>query len=214
MLLGTGEGVNGQYSFLTSGSGLGFSLLYGPYDIDLEITSIGTNFAAYAQTPNQLAVATNLDQTSGSATGDYAYVIGQLETLSPSQMPGAFNQLAGDIYPSISAIELQTTTTWMQLLSNRLAQQLRPVGIGGGVEEVSMTGDRYLPEIRLVSYQGSDGQVQQGRQLVLRRVSYVPRWTGWTQGYGLGGGVNGNGNAGGLNYGLGGTLFGIERWLG
>ncbi|HEY4312292.1 MAG TPA: autotransporter outer membrane beta-barrel domain-containing protein, partial [Pirellulales bacterium] len=195
------------------GSGLGFSILYDPLGIELLITSVGTNFAADAQTSNQLAVANVLDATSGTATGDYAYVIGQLETLSSGQMPGALDQLAGDIYPSISAIELQTTTTWMQLLSNRLAQQLRPVAIDGGVEGVSMTGDRYLPEIRLVSFQGSNGQVQQGSQLILRRVSYVPSWTGWTQGYGLGGGVNGNGNAGGLNYGLGGTLFGIDRWL-
>jgi outer membrane autotransporter protein len=41
----------------------------------------------------------------------------------------------------------------------------------------------------------------------------LPRWTGWTQGYGQGGSVSGNGNAGGLGYGLGGTLFGLDRWL-
>jgi autotransporter-associated beta strand protein len=213
LLTSTGS-ITGHYSNLTvSGGGLGFTVIYDPHDIELELTSFGTNFATYAQTANQLAVATTLDATSGSATGDYAYVIAQLQTLSSSQLPGAFNQLAGDIYPSVSAIELQTTTTWMQLLSNRLAQQLRPAAVGGTVEEVGVAGEKYNADFQLVSYQSSDGQVRTAPRLIIRKVSYVPRWTGWVQSYGLGGSVAGNGNAGGLNYGLGGSLVGIDRWL-
>lgn len=171
-------------------------------------------------------MAAVLDQTSGSATGDYATVIGQLQTLDAAQTQSAMNQMAGDIYASIGAVELQTTTTWMQLISNRLAGQLRPVASGAwepaggaaggpsgaGSGAAASEGEQLDVEVRTVSYQQSDGQTRNLPQLVFRRRT-APRWTGWTQGYGLGGGVSGNGNAGGLNYGLGGSLVGMERWL-
>jgi uncharacterized protein with beta-barrel porin domain len=217
VLTATG-GVTGSYSTTilpSPGAALTFALEYEPNEIELFINS---GFSHVAQTPNQLAVAKALDLSSGTASGDYGTVISQLQTLNSAQLQGAFNQLAGDIYPSISSIELQTTTAWMQLLSNRLAQQLRPVAIGGAAEETSpqagvASGEKYEADVRLVSYQSSDGQQRVAPRLVIRQVSNTPRWTGWTQGYGLGGSVAGNGNAGGLSYGLGGSLVGVDRWL-
>ena len=38
-------------------------------------------------------------------------------------------------------------------------------------------------------------------------------WTGWTQGYGLGGSAKSDGNAPGVGYNMGGVLAGMERWL-
>ncbi len=214
LLAATGS-ITGHYSFLMeTGGSLGFSVIYDPHDIELMINSIGTNFAHYAQTPNQFAVGTALDASSGTATGDYQTVITQLQTLNSSQLPGAMNQLAGDIYPSIGAIELQTTTAWMQLISNRLAGQLRPVELGGTAPEpaVAVAG-QVNADVKLVSYTDSDGQVRREPCYTFTPVSTVPRWTGWTQGYGLGGSVASNGNAGGLNYGLGGSLVGMDRWI-
>ncbi|EMI40857.1 serine protease [Rhodopirellula sp. SWK7] len=37
------------------------------------------------------------------------------------------------------------------------------------------------------------------------------QWRGWMTGYGLGGSADSDGNASGIDYGLGGTTFGIER---
>ncbi len=223
-------GVTGQYTntFLPPPSGsLRFSLEYLPDDIEL---IIGQNFSGVAVTPNQMAVAMVLDQTSGSATGDYATVIGQLQTLNAMQTQSAMNQMAGDIYASMGGVELQTTTAWLQLISNRLAGQLRPAASGvweqtasaggaGGTGSVAgasraatADSEQYDVEVRTVSYRQPDGQVRTAPQYVFRRQS-APVWTGWTQGYGLGGGVSGNGNAGGLNYGLGGSMVGMERWL-
>jgi outer membrane autotransporter protein len=141
-------------------------------------------------------------------------VIGQLSSLSPGQLTSALDQLAGDIYASISSMELQNTTTWMQLLSNRLAGQLRPEALesSAGTAGAPIADDVIDADVQLVSYQQPDGQTIVAPRLVYRKTK-LPRWTGWTQGYGQGGSVSGNGNAGGLGYGLGGTLFGLDRWF-
>jgi len=49
--------------------------------------------------------------------------------------------------------------------------------------------------------------------LVPAQNSYASNWGGWVLGYGLGGSAQGDGNATGLNWSLGGTAFGAHRWL-
>jgi uncharacterized protein with beta-barrel porin domain len=215
-ILTASSGVTGTYSttILPSfGSGMFFSLDYEPGEIELILNAApGTHFSASATNFNQLAVATTLDHSSIGAAGDYGTVIAQLQTLSAGQLPGALNQLAGDIYPSIGAIELQTTTTWMQLLSNRIAGQLSPASLDSPAAADTAASPEYDADVQLVSYQDTSGQVQTTPRVVFRQRR-VPVWSGWAQGYGLGGNVSGNGNAGGLNYGLGGMLLGADRWL-
>ena len=216
ILTATG-GVTGQYNSLIApspGNGDFFTLDYEPIEIDLILTQApGTNFAASATTFNQLQVATAIDNSSVGATGDYGTVIGQLSSLSTGQLPGALNQLAGDIYPSISTIELQNTTTWMQLVSNRLAGQLRPESLES-LRDGGNAGRRQCDRRRRAIGFLPAGRWADGRRAAfVFRKTKLPRWTGWTQGYGQGGSVSGNGNAGGLGYGLGGTLFGLDRWL-
>ncbi|HEY5313376.1 MAG TPA: autotransporter outer membrane beta-barrel domain-containing protein, partial [Pirellulales bacterium] len=215
-ILTASSGLTGTYSTTnlpSPGSGMFFSLDYEPDEIELILNApLGTHFADSAKTFNQFAVASTLDHSSTGASGDYGTVIAQLQTLSTGQLPGALNQLAGDIYPSIGAIELQTTTTWMQLLSNRIAGQLSPAPADGPAPADAAAAPQYDADVQFVSYQDTSGQVQSLPRVVLRQRR-VPLWTGWAQGYGLGGNVSGNGNAGGLNYGLGGTLFGADRWL-
>ncbi|HEX3655240.1 MAG TPA: autotransporter domain-containing protein [Pirellulales bacterium] len=215
-ILTASSGVTGTYSttILPSfGSGMFFSLDYEPGEIELILNAApGTHFSASATNFNQLAVATTLDHSSIGAAGDYGTVIAQLQTLSTGQLPGALNQLAGDIYPSIGAIELQTTTTWMQLLSNRIAGQLSPASLDSPAAADTAASPEYDADVQLVSYQDTSGQVQTTPRVVFRQRR-VPVWSGWAQGYGLGGNVSGNSNAGGLNYGLGGMLLGADRWL-
>ena len=38
-------------------------------------------------------------------------------------------------------------------------------------------------------------------------------WTGWAQGFGLGGNAKSDGNAAGADYGMGGVVAGVERWM-
>ena len=164
---------------------------------------VNSNLSPYASTTNQLAIARIFDQTGSNATGDYANGITQLTSLSSAQLTNALNQLSGDIYGSLGAIERQTTTAELQLLSNRLA------GLSGaGIPSVEVAQRRN--SLRLVSSNNDpvDSDVVPGR-----KSDSKFHWTSWAQGYGLGGNVGSDGNAGGLNYRLGGTLFGVERWF-
>jgi uncharacterized protein with beta-barrel porin domain len=109
---------------------------------------------------------------------------------------------SGDIYANIGAVEKQTTTLEMQLMSNRLA------GLAGPTSTSSCycAANPQSSGLKLVSYKGSDGQVRTLPCLMSSPNMTV--WNTWAQGYGLSGSLNG-----GFNYGLGGTLFGADRWL-
>lgn len=165
---------------------------------------VNSDLSGYATTPNQNAVAQVLDRAGGNATGDLANGITQLTTLSSAQLSNALNQLSGDIYGSIGTIERQTTTVELLLLSNRLA------GLSGaGIPSVEVAQRRNA--LRLVSSQAEEPTTS---DIAPGRTSNNNfNWTSWAQGYGLGGSVGSDGNAGGLNYRLGGTLFGVERWF-
>ncbi len=203
-ILSAAGGLTGAYSSVVTSSlaqNIVFSEQYSPNNLQLTVNS---NVSGSAQTPNQLAVATVIDQSSGSATGAYATAITQLTTLNSGQLSHALNQLSGDIYPSLSTIQQQTTTAQMQLISNRLASLTGP-----GIPAVSSISRK--SNVRFVSSQGGAASSESDPA---DPFEDRPRsWSTWAQGYGLGGNIGGDGNAGGTNYRLGGTLFGVERWL-
>ncbi len=217
-ILSATSGLSGQYALVqptTTTQNIVFTEQYNPNNLQVIVNS---NLAQYVQSSNLVAVASVLDRTSGTATGDYANALTQLTTLGPGQLSGALNQLSGDIYPSLGTVELQTTTVQMQLLSNRLA------GLAWTRGSLPSVAQR-TNGIRLVSSQSSNSPPADGSTtgagsptvqspLFSSDGSVSQSWTTWAQGYGLGGSFANDGNAGGLNYRLGGTLFGVERWLG
>ena len=203
-ILTAAGGLNGNYTSMTTSplsQNIVFQQQYSANDLQLIVNS---NISPLAQTPNQAAVASVIDQSSATATGDFANAITQLTTLSSGQLSNALNQLSGEIYSSIGAIERQTTTLELQLLSNRLAGLTGP-----GVPAVTSTQSN--SGIRLVSKQAANPQ--SSNPTTSTPTPSQMSWTTWGQGYGLGGNVGGDGNAGGLNYRLAGTLFGAEKWL-
>ena len=217
-ILSATGGLSGQYAVVqstTTTQNIVFTEQYNPNNLQVIVNS---NLTQFVQSSNLVAVASALDQTSGTATGSYANALTQLTTLGPGQLSGALNQLSGDIIPSIGTIERQTTTVQMQLLSNRLA------GLAWTGTPSPSVAQR-TNGIRLVSSQSSnsppnDGSTGGSGNPVVQSPTFSSggstsqTWTTWAQGYGLGGNFAGDGNAGGLNYRLGGTLFGVERWIG
>ena len=217
-ILSATSGLSGQYALVqptTTTQNIVFTEQYNPNNLQVIVNS---NLTQYVQSSNLIAVASALDKTSGAATGDYANALTQLTTLGPGQLSGALNQLSGNIYPSLGTVELQTTTVQMQLLSNRLA------GLAWTRASSPSVAQR-TNGIRLVSSQSSNTPPNDGAiggsgnpavqsPLFSSDGSTSQNWTTWAQGYGLGGSFAGDGNAGGLNYRLGGTLFGVERWIG
>ncbi len=217
-ILSATGGLTGQYALVqptTTTQNIVFTEQYNPNNLQVIVNS---NLTQAVQSSNLIAVASALDRTSGTATGDYANALTQLTTLGPGQLSGALNQLSGDIYPSLGTVEIQTTTVQMQLLSNRLA------GLAWTRASLPSVAQR-TNGIRLVSSQSSNSPPNDGSTggpgspavqspLFSSQGSVSQSWTTWAQGYGLGGSFANDGSAGGLNYRLGGTLFGVERWLG
>ena len=81
-------GVIGAYSSVTSNFAfLTPSLPYDANNVYLNLFLNQSAFAAGAQTPNQFAVGTVLDQTWASATGDFATVLSALSVLSTPAGP-------------------------------------------------------------------------------------------------------------------------------
>ena len=217
-ILSATSGLSGQYALVqptTTTQNIVFTEQYNSNNLQVIVNS---NLTQSVQSSNLIAVASVLDRTSGTATGDYANALTQLTTLGPGQLSGALNQLSGDIYPSLGTVEIQTTTVQMQLLSNRLA------GLAWTRASLPSVAQR-MNGIRLVSSQASNSPPNDGSTsgagspavqspLFSSEGRVSQSWTTWAQGYGLGGSFANDGNAGGLNYRLGGTLFGVERWFG
>ncbi len=131
----------------------------------------------------------------------------------------------GDIHPSLFNIQVQNSTTWMQMLSDRMvfsnnspANSIRctpsSIYFQSPIITIPATvSSASTSTTQLVSFQepcipgaeeGSDGK---------SKVDSTKGWSIWASGYSLGGNVSGYNTAGGLDYRMGGTMFGIDRRL-
>ena len=75
------------------------------YDSD-DVFLLLLRYADLARTRNQFAVATYLDAIQPSATGDLSVVLAALDTQTGDQARAAFNQLAGEPYADLAAIDV------------------------------------------------------------------------------------------------------------
>ena len=203
-LLSATEGIEGQYANIFTSQTNQLVAFAPQYTSNKLSIAVNSNLSPYANSANQKTVATVIDYSSQRATGDYANVITHLTTLHPGQVMNALDQLSGDVYPTFSTIERQTSTVQMQLLSNRLARLKGPGLPNSGMVQTTQP-------IRLVSSQAT--AVEQGVNPTTTLPPASRMWSTWAQGYGLGGSISGDQSAGGANYRLGGTLFGVERWV-
>jgi autotransporter-associated beta strand protein len=211
-----------QYTFLTSSGGVSGAFDGATDNIPLLHAVLGytggsayftltfdqTNFAAIAETFNELAVATYLDAISTSATGDLQTVLTGLSTLGDNQQRAAFNQMGGEIYGSLGQVGLQQTTLVLAQLSQRIRYGTLAEIADGPILASAEPAAR--SPIVLASYSPT-----RDAPPVIAIVHERPAdaWTGWAFGLGLGGKARTDGNASGLGYDMGGTLLGIEREL-
>ncbi len=87
--MGTFANVTSNLAVLTP------SLSYDPGNVYLLLTRNSTNFADVAGSSNQYAIASSLDRTSPTATGDMADVINAVYGLSAPGARGAYDQMGG-----------------------------------------------------------------------------------------------------------------------
>jgi autotransporter-associated beta strand protein len=172
---GAYSGVSSNFAFLTP------SLSYDPNDVFLTLTLNSFDFGA--RTYNQRQVGRTLDQTIGSASGDYATVLNAIVGLSTTNGPITLDSISGQQYAGFSNAMVQGAQLFMSNFANRA---------GSG----STTGARVaLAEACTVACD----------------TTTPAQWGAWGGAVGGTGTIAGNDNAGTFTYSVGGFAGGLDR---
>jgi fibronectin-binding autotransporter adhesin len=183
-------GVTGTFSLAsTNNYRYGAEIIYGTNNVQFELKPT-TSLYAGANTQNQASVGTALDgivlSNSGTsfASGPLFSLINNLGIQPVDQQRQAMNQLSGSLFGNIQTVGLQVGNQFQQLVTNTL--------VGNGM---------FLAGGEPSSSSGQDVRGQSPTGEITR---------GWVQGFGVSGNLRSDGNAGGVNYGQGGAVFGID----
>ena len=182
-ILNATGGLSGAYSSVTSNFAfLAPSLAYDANNVFLTLRQ--SAFAAGAQTANQYAVGTVLDQANASATGDFNSVLDAISLLNTQQGPAALNAISGQPYADFGTMNVQSGALFMNAVGQQMA------GARGAA---------------------SGGQRQTLAQACeIEACDAVSRWGAWASALGGLGSVAGNGNSSTLIYNFGGAAAGID----
>ena len=175
---GTYSGVSSNFAFLTP------SLSYDANDVFLTLTLNSFDFGA--RTFNQRAVGRVLDQTIGSANGDYATVLSAMVGLSTAQGPLALNAISGQNYAGFGNAMVQGAQLFLSNFANRAGSRS-----GGGT--------------RVALAEACD---------VACDATSPALWGAWGGAVGGTGTIAGNDNAGTFTYSVGGFSGGLDRRFG
>ena len=187
-ILNAAGGLSGAYSGATSNFAfLTPSLSYDANNVYLLLFQSASAFAAGAQTANQYAVGTVLDQVNATATGDLNTVLNALSGLSTQQGPAALNAISGQQYADFGTTNIQGAALFMNTVGQQMA--LARGGAGGGQRQALA--------------QACEVEACEG----------VSPWSVWASAIGGLGSVAGNGNSSTLTYNFGGAAAGIDYRL-
>jgi outer membrane autotransporter protein len=144
-----------------------------------------------ANTFNERSVAGVFDANPGPPL---QALVDEMTPMTNAQVRNSLTILSGDIYGSTSQMQFQNTTAQIQMLSQNFAPQF------------TSSNESFSPVSGIKLDEG-------GSIVFINDASYRPLHKTWVVGYGLGGTAQSDGNAQGLNFGLGGFLVGVERYL-
>lgn len=213
--------ISGQYAGITlSGfstpmsAALGYETLSG-FDYAFFMLLGGqTNFAAIAQTYNELQVADYLDDISSGATGPMRAILDEMQTLSAPEQRVALNMNTAVVNGTIAQLGVQDTTFLYMILRRRVGSAFAAGGVIGADEDSdwasAASSNSSSANILPVSYSQTPSSAASYTSSPAP-VASGPSWAGWTSGYGFGGSAQSDGNAAGGTYGSGGTILAMER---
>ena len=119
-ILNATGGLSGAYSSVTSNFAfLAPSLAYDANNVFLTLRQ--SAFAAGAQTANQYAVGTVLDQANATATGDFNSVLDAISLLNTQQGPAALNAISGQPYADFGTMNVQSGALFMNAVGQQMA---------------------------------------------------------------------------------------------
>lgn len=201
------------------------------------LESSGATYQTVGGTANEKAVGGALDSMT-APTGDTQTLVNELNALNTAQLQNAFNQLSGEAHSSTAQVTIEQNTASMRTTSDYLRtsgdnnadptmvmrmpdpQQLfARMSPGQG-----MGGDPYAApvtfksrDIDLVHYDSVGKRLKDDEKDLITTVSMVSSlertWDVWTVGYGTYGQIDGDGNASGVHYNVGGANFGVGYYL-
>ena len=218
--LQTHSGVTGVFDSITDD--LAFfdaELGYDTYSAFFTLVANSTDYASVGGSGNRQSVGAYIDQNSSGAGGDFKVVLDAFRMLTTPQVQSGLGQLSGDVYGSQSQVAIQGTSQLIGTIGGQLRSGLFT---GGGSNSGGFASAMPSPSpaaatssdsgVALVSY--VEASQTPCDVLIAPTCHAAYHWRGWMIGYGLGGSAESDGNAAGIDYGLGGTTFGIERDLG
>ncbi|MCE9556011.1 MAG: autotransporter domain-containing protein [Planctomycetes bacterium] len=183
----------------------------------LMLVAAQTDFAAVAETPNQMWPAVYIDTHSSAPNQEFQNLIGQLNTLSSDGQRAAFEQLGPQVTGTMAQLGVQNVTN----LNMAISRQVRPSG--GGSYSSGNDGadggngaDDGVAARRGMSREAAQFVASFGRgdeSMVVRGQDCEDELSAWVVGYGMGGVGQGDGNAAGGDYSTGGTLIALQRNL-
>lgn len=178
------------------------------------LVSNNTSFASIAGNGNQVAVGNYIDSLTDN--GAMSGLIDQFTLLTNSQVQSGLQGLSSELFGSSSQSSIQGTTAMLGSISNQIRGQLFTGPGPSSVVGLTSTGDSTRPSdspIQLASHQSSSNDDWGGTtcDAIMSDCRPINRWRGWVMGYGLGGDADSDGNALGIDVGLGGTSFGVHR---
>jgi autotransporter-like protein len=119
----------------------------------------------------------------------------EIDSLTVPNAQAAFNAISGEIYGSLSTIGIETNESFLRKIAWRLSSR-------------SLNRRRFGYQSFASNVKFDDSQMIVRGQNSCGRTSQT-----WAEGYGVGANFASDGNASGLNYSTGGTVFGLEREL-
>ena len=198
----TANGLTGSYGSVTDNLAFMDAVLvydYTAHTVSIRLDESG-NYVDAANTDNQRSVASYLDRQKSGASGDFATVLGQLNTLTVPNARLAFDAMGGELFGSLATVGLEDSERFVQNLALRLRSQSMTRGFHFNTAGESTASAKFDESLLLVSRHESWLQGASG-------------WTPWFEGVGVGAKLASNGNSSGLGYSTGGLALGLERWL-
>jgi outer membrane autotransporter protein len=196
-------GVSGEFAnFVNPFNALvGLELLYLPDSVVLEFMVSG--FTPFALTPNEKAVARELDKVSLDPRE--AELISSLRSEPIGNLPGDFERISPDSLSALYEISFSAANVQASNLENRFAE-IRSGSTG-------FTSSLNISNSPGALVEGSNGKamIEPGKNVLT--PSPENRWGVWVSGSGEFADVNGDGNGKGYEFTTGGVTFGLDYRL-
>jgi outer membrane autotransporter protein len=200
-LVSAGGGISGKFTSVLDQFSpvITLDLIYGPNTLVLEF---GSDFAAFAQTSNQLAVAKLLDKVALDPRE--AQLISFLSNEPVVNLPGDLEKTSPDGLTAFYEISFSSANIQRLNLEGRL-DDIRS-GSNGFSSNMKVNG----ATVNLEDKAGVDGKSSKSVVEPILQPGPQNRWGVWVTGFGDFVNVDGDGNANGYNFTTGGVSLGVD----